>query len=256
MIYSWSKFNYNQTVTALNNHICIDEGDGELIAEIEIGNYTLSEFVDAVADALNGVGTLTYTVTVERGGNVITISASGNFSILISSGTSTSSAYALMGFNQIVDLSGDDEYMGNGACGSEYYPQFLLQSYVAPEDWVESSDSTVNESADGRVEMIRFGVERKIEMDIKFITSLVMDGAIIKNNSTGLQDARDFFGYISQKKRFEFVPDVLYPDTFYKVILEAMPGSKNGTGFKLKELFAQNLPDIYETGVLTLRVVT
>ncbi len=83
-----------------------------------------------------------------------------------------------------------------------------------------------------------------------------MDGAIIRNNPTGLADALSFLGYISQKKKFEFVPDVLAPSTYYRVILEKAPDYSSGTGFKLKELFGQNLPDIYETGIFTLRVVT
>jgi hypothetical protein len=142
------------------------------------------------------------------------------------------------------------------ASGSEYYPQFMLQSYVPPGNFVESVEATVNESADGRVEVVRFGTRNMIEMDIKFITNKTMDGSIIRNNPTGLADALDFFNYVSQKKKFEFVPDVTSTSTYHKVILEKFPGNSNGTGFKLRELLSENLPDFYETGVMTLRVVT
>lgn len=255
MIKTWSKFIYGHTVTENNRYICIDEGSGELTAAILVGDYSLSEYAQAVEDALNEVGALSYLVSVDRDGNRLTISASANFDILIQSGTQTASAYTMMGFTGALDLTGDDEYTGDGPSGSEYFPQFLLQSYVPPENWVESTDSTVNESADGRVEVIRFGTEQKMEMDIKFITDLVMDGAVIRNNPNGLSAALAFLNYIAQKKRFEFVPDVDDPDEFHKVILEMSPNNKNGTGFKLKELFKENLPDIYETGVITLRVV-
>lgn len=256
MIYTWPKFNYGHTVTADNRYFNVDEGDGELTIELPLGDYTLDELAQAIEDALNEAGELVYSVSTIRDGNRIKIEADENFEILIDTGTATATAYELMGFNGVDDLTGDDEYTGDGPSGLEYYPQFLLQSYIPPENWVESSDATVNESADGRVEVIRFGQEQKSQMNLKFITNLPMDGSIIKNNSNGLADALDFLNYISQKKRFEFVPDLLTPGTYYKVILESTPDVKNGTGFKLKEMITENLPDFYETGVITLRVVT
>jgi hypothetical protein len=38
-------------------------------------------------------------------------------------------------------------------------------------------------------------------------------------------------------------------------LLESSPDYSDGTGYKLKELFDKNLPDIYETGILKLRIV-
>jgi hypothetical protein len=174
----------------------------------------------------------------------------------LNSTTTTKKAFSLLGFVGASDLTGSASYTGNEASGETYYPQFLLQSYVPPENWIESMDATINKSADGRVEVVRFGEEQKLEFEIKFITDLPMDGLVIKNNPSGLQDARDFLSYISQKKRFEFVPDVASTSVFYKVMLDKAPGSDKGTGFKLKELYTQNLPDVYETGILQLKVVT
>lgn len=254
MIYTWSKFNYGHTITNENKYIPFDEGSGELTGTLEVGNYSLGEFAQAVQDALNAEGDLSYTVTLNRGNNSLTIAADDTFSLLILTGSTTATAYELMGFSLSADKTGADTYTSN-ASGDEYYPQFWLQSYVAPENFVSSVEATINKSADGRVEVVRFGLEQKIEMDLKFITNLTMDGQVIRNNASGLQDARDFMGYITQKKKFEFVPDLANPETYYKVILESTPDSSNGTGFKLRELFGQNLPDIYETGVITLRVV-
>lgn len=256
MIYTRSKFSYGHTVDLLNKFISFSEGGDELIAEIEIGDYTLGEYAQAVEDALNAAGDLTYNVTVDRLSGQLTIfTDGGNFELLIDTGNATATAYEMMGFESENDLVGATSYTGNRVSGSEYYPQFFLQSYVPPENYVESSESIVNQSADGRTEVIRFGTRRKIEMDIKFITDKLMDGEVIRNNPTGVQNARDFLGYISQKKRFEFMPNLLDGETYYPVILETFPGSANGTGFRLKELFGQNLPDYYETGVFTLRVV-
>jgi hypothetical protein len=119
----------------------------------------------------------------------------------------------------------------------------------------KSYEPTVNKTPSGRVEVVRFGLNQFFEMDVKFITDKPMDGCVIKNNVSGVADAVDFLEYITQKNKFEFVPDVGDPATFFKVILESYPSFSDGTGFKLRELFTQNLPDIYETGVFTLRVV-
>lgn len=258
MIYTWSKFNYGHTVSLTNKYILFSEGAGELIATIEEGNYSLGGYVSAVQDALNATGALDYIVSVDRAGsNTISISASGVFSLLTNTGTLLdTSAFSMMGFSYAsANLTGADNYDGNMQSGSVYSPQFLLQSYVPPENFLESVNPVINESGDGRVEVIRFGTKNKIEMDLKFITDLPMDGLTIRNNPAGLSSALAFLNYITQKKKFEFVPDIDTPDTFSKVILESYPSSNDGTGFKLKELFADGLPDVYETGVITLRVV-
>lgn len=255
MIYSWSKFNYGQIITIENNFIAFDEGSGELLAELEAGDYTLGELASEIASAMTGTGALDYAVTIDRDGNFFTISANGNFSLLIATASTSFTVFQLIGFTGGADLTGDDSYQGLTPCGSEYKPQFKLQSYSAPEDNVESVEGTVNRAASGNTELVRFGTESMIEMDIKFITNLVMDGLIIRNNPEGLEDARAFFNYITQKARFEFVPDESNPDVFYKVILEKTPASPNGTGFKFRELYTDGLPDIYETGVIELRVV-
>lgn len=256
MIMTFSKFNYGFNITSENYIINFDEGGPELSALLNPGSYTLGEFASEIQSALNTAGALEYTVSINRSTHKLTIAATGVFSILLSSGSNIGlSPFDIMGFTQVVDLTGLTSYTAQDRAGFEYYPQFLLQSYVPPEHFKESSDATVNETASGRVEVVRFGIVASIEMDIKFITSLTMDGKVIKNNPSGLEDALDFLSDISQKRRFEFVPDVDTPGTFYKVILDTAPGFNKGTGFKLRELFAQNLPNIYETGLLTLRVV-
>lgn len=256
MIRTWSKFNYGFQIDTSNNSLNFSEGGPELTAVLESGDYTLGEFAEVVATALSAIGALDYTASINRNTNVITLSASGTFSILLATGSNIGISFAgLMGFSQVVDLTGAATYTGASTAGFQYYPQFLLQSYVPPEIFKQSADATVNKAASGRVEVIRFGVEQFIEMDIKFITDLPMDNVVIKNNPSGLQDAIDFLDDITQKAKFEFVPDVDTPGTFHEVILESFPGFQNGAGFKLKELFAQNLPDFYETGVIKLRVV-
>jgi hypothetical protein len=208
-----------------------------------------------VQSILNSSGELEYTVTLSRATHLITISASDEFELPVINGpTAGNSVFGILGFTT-TDRTGADSYTADTPIGFQYSPQFKLQSYVPKEHFTESADATVNKSADGRVEVVRFGLDEKIEMDIKFITDLVMDDTHIKNNPSGVSEALSFLRYITQKKRFEFVPDVEEPSTVIKVLLESFPGYSKGTGFKLKELIGQNLPDIYETGVFQLRAV-
>ena len=115
-----------------------------------------------------------------------------------------------------------------------------------------------NVAADGvTVQTISFGLAKFIQFDIKFITNRkdVADCINIEHNPTGVEDIRTFLRDITLIKDFEFNPDRANPGTFKRVIVESMPNYPDGTGYKLKELFEQNIIDVYETGVITLRVI-
>jgi hypothetical protein len=257
MIRTWSKFNYGLNITVNNRYLNFGEGGPELTAILETGDYSLAEFPDALASAMSDVGSQAYSASIARSNNnLLTISAPGPFELFVNTGSNAGSdPFELIGFEYPSDLTGTNTYTGNTDCGSQYFPQFLLQSFVNYLNSQRSYDPTTNKTPAGRVEVVSFGIDQFFEMDIKFITDLPMDGKLIRTNSTGLADAIDFMLYATQKNKFEFVPDIDDPGTFYKVILESSPGFSDGTGFKLKELFGQNLPDIYETGVITLRIV-
>jgi len=255
MIDTFSKFYYGHNITRDNRFINIDEGAGEIAVELATGSYTLSEFASQVQTALNSFGTLSYSVSVDRSSRVITITADASFDLLVSTGTQVGqSAHSLMGFTG-ADRTGLLTYAGNAASGFEYKPQFKLQSYVPSENYEQGVSTVINKTADGAVEVVTFGRENFFEMEIKFITNLRMDGYVIKNNPNGLANAISFMQDITNKRRFEFMPDISDADSYYKVILESSAGFSDGTGFKLKELYDQSLKDIYETGILTMRVV-
>lgn len=254
---TFSSFYYGYNIDDTNNIIPFSEGGDELSANIEIGAYTLTEFLVAVKTALDSAGENTYTASVDRSTRVITISSTGTFSLLVSSGTTIgTSPYQLMGFTGGSDLTGQASYSAPSASGYKYEPQFVLQDYVSPEDYQEYADASVNESSSGLVEVLSFGLRSFIEMNIKFITDIPQDGTRVKSNSTGVQDARQFFQYITQKFSFEFIPDLANPNTFYKVILESTPQSREGIGYKLRELYGRGMPGYFESGVITLRVVS
>ena len=257
MIKTWSKFIYGTSIDATNDYGDFKEGATSFAANVSSGPYTLAELITAVQAAFNAVGGQTYTVSLDRTTGLVTISAASNFSLLLSSGANVGvSFWSILGFTQAADLTGANTYTGASRAGKIYYPQFLLQSYVSPDDYQVSYEPMVNRTADGRTELVRFGVDKMIEMDIQFITDLAMDGAVIKNNPTGVADVEAFLQDITGKSRFEFVPDVDTPSTLYKCVLESMPNYKDGTGYKLIERFADGLPGVFGTGLMTLRVVS
>lgn len=255
MIDSFSTFYYGHTIARDNRFLNFSEGGGELSVELSPSTYTLTELLSAVQSGLNGSGANTYTLSVDRATRLVTISADATFELLVNTGSqSGQSVFELLGFTG-ADLTGSTSYVGNNPSGSQYSPQFKLQSYVDKTISEQGISTVINKTSEGNVEIVTFGRENFYEMDIKFITDLPMDGRVIKNNPSGLQDAIDFMSDIIGKTRFEFMPDIDDPDTYSKCILESTPGYSDGTGFKLRELFNQNLRDIYETGIIKLRVV-
>lgn len=258
MIDTKSVFNFGHIVTANNNEFCFTEGSGELIAVVPPNGYSLAEFAIALQTAMREAGTFSYTVTVDRSNNEnkITIAdlSSSGFDILTISGTSGKSGWVLAGFSG-PDFIGSTSYTGNLKSGLQYYPQFLLQSYVNKSHMQESYDYTLNRSVSGKEELIRFGVDKFIEAEIKFVTDLPMDGIVIESRPNGVALAVQFLEHITQKQRFEFVPNRAQPNVFDKVVLTSLPDFSDGTGFRLRELIDQNLRDIYDIGLMRMRVL-
>lgn len=252
---TFSKFYYGHIVNETNRFINFDEGSGELTVELTSGYYSATEYAAEVKRALDAEGTLTYNVTFLRSTGQLQISSTANFSLLFATGSQVGqSAGPLMGFSAI-DLSGLSSYTSQNRSGNVYFPQFILQSFVDKDDSEGLIDSTVNKSASGLVEVIRFGVENFVEFNIRYITNTLMDGVVIKNNSQGLESARDFMKYLITKGRFEFMADEADPNTYYTLQLEKSPEDQNGTKYKLKEQVTRGLPNIYETGILICRVI-
>ena len=256
---NFSKFYYGFKVNAepYNGYIDLDEGSGEISVEVPVGTYTLSELVTVVRQALLDQATLDYTVSVDRSSRFITISATSPFELLTFSGAhSGTSIFSLLGFNVLADTPSATSHTSVSPAGKAYHPQFLLQSYIGPDDWQQKNEAQVNVSSSGTsVEVVNFGIAKFAQFDIKFITNKSMDGVVIQNNPSGLDDARDFLRYITEKNYFEFIPNVSDVNTYYKVLCESMPDFQDGTGYKLKELWDKGLPGIFETGIINVRVL-
>lgn len=253
---TYSKFYYIDPVTSLNQWIDFDEGSGEVSAQVSVGKYTLSGLASAIAIAMNDAGANTYTATVDRSTREITIAAtSGSFSVLIATGTHKDSGiYDLINFG-VADLSSASSHTG-GACGSEYAPQFLLQSYTGAEHWQTAVSGVVNESASGAIETVSFGRRQFIEFEIVYSNNYSRGNfEVIKNDPSAVENLVDFLGFAINKYPFEFMPDEGTVNTFYEVILESTESDGNGLGFRLTEMVDKNLAGFYKTGKIKLRVV-
>lgn len=255
MIQTHSKFFYEFRVTTDTKFLDFDEGSGVLTAEIRPGSYSPTRGLNLVAEAMSDAGTQAYTVTINRTTRLVTISAAAPFDLLIQTGpTEASSIFETLGFSG-ADQTGLSSYTGSVGVVKEYVPQFKLQDWIDPDHFQRSVDDTVKTTASGEVEAVVFGRERLIQANIRYATDLPMDGKVIRNNPDGVSALVDFLSHGISKSAFEIMPDELTPNQFYTVILERTPDSPNGTDFRLRELYDQNLPSFYETGILQMRIV-
>jgi len=255
---TYSSFYYDLVVTTSNGYINFDEGGGELSAQVTAGTYTLSTILTAIKTAMDSTGGLVYTVTVDRDTRLISIASTATFDLLLSTGTQVGqSIWGLIGYNQGVDLTGLTIYTGDTGAAKEYLPQFVLQDYVDFEDNQESVQASVNESASGTVEVVKFGTRKFADFNLSYIHDTDPDypnGGVILDNANGIADARDFMEYLITKGQFEFMPNVGNKNIFVKAILERTATSSDGTGFQLKELYNKGLVGIFETGKLKIRL--
>jgi len=252
---TFSVFYYDFEIDSDAYQISFDEGAGELTADVDFGSYTPTELAVAIKTAMDATGLLTYTVTFNRADRNFTISSTAAFDLLVSSGASAVKAFSRFGFTG-ADLTGLSTYTG-GESGDAYFPQFILQDHVSSDNWQSLIKPSVNLTASGQVEVIRFGVEKFIQMNIKYITDLANapDGKAIRKNPTGVADLQRFLQFVTLKKRVEFMPNELARSTFQTVLLETTDKEKDGTGYLLKELYDKGLPNIFETGKLVWRLI-
>lgn len=253
-ISTFSRFYYGYEVLLTGNKFQFDEGSGEITSVIPLGVYSPTDLATAIQQELNADGTLSYTVTFNRSSRIFSITASGAFDILAGTGTlSSNGVYDVIGY-AFSDYTGASTYEGD-VSGSEYVTQFPPQDYVAPGFNVEKQDASVNVSANGQVEVISFGDVEFIEMNLMYITDVLMDGKVIRNNQSGVQDALDLLNFLIKRGGIEFMPDESDVNTFYKCILESTPEDGKGVKFKLKEETGKNLPGFYTTGKLEFRIL-
>jgi len=254
---NFSSFYYGLEITTLNRFFDFDEGGSEINAELPPRIYAPEDLADELERVLNSAGENLYTVTFNRTNRRLTISSNGSdFNILASSGQNAGQGvYEVIGLPISIDTTGATSYT-TAPIGSVYVSQFPPQNYTAPEDFIDKVQAATSQSASGFVEVVEFGNVQFLAMELLFITNKDLKaGEVIRSNSTGLQDARDFLTFAIRKGPFEFMPDYLSPNTFYRVILESTEANQKGVGFRLREETDRNLPEVYRTGLLNFRVV-
>lgn len=247
-----SSFLYGFDITTSNKFLDFQEGATEYNAELSLGSYTLDGLLTEVATRMNALTSNNYVVSVDYQTRTITIAGDATFSLLVTTGSNTGSdVFSLLGFTS--DKTGASTYDGDTTTGSEYLPQYKLQSYV-PFEYIErSSDAKVNESASGVVEVVEYSRVNFMECDIKYITDITQPtNSPITNNANGISDYLDFIKYSVQKKPLVFIPDILNKGTYVNCILESTPESQKGVEFKLKKV--NNISyKYYKSGLLTFR---
>lgn len=249
-----SVFFYGHTITTNNSSIDFSEGAGEIQATLNPGSYTLTEFIAEVSRALNVAGALTYTVTVNRTTRFVTIAATGNFELLISTGTRVaSSTWTLLGFSG-ADLTGSASYEGTAGSGSEFAPQALLDNYIPKEYWLQKQDAVVSKASSGIVQQLNFGDVRFYQMAINYQTNNNPTGhPDIDLDVAGITNLKNFLEYCITKAPIEFMPDKDTRSTYDKLIIETTPASKDGTEVVLQKL--EGVAGYYNSGTLEFRVV-
>lgn len=251
-----SKFFYGHKVDENNNVINFKEGAGpELTASIPVGSYTLTKFLDVVVAALNAASSLDWAYTVNRSTRIVTITSSGTASLLFASGSNfLNTPASLLGFPQ-ADILDQTSFVGSFGTGSEYSPQFPIQDYKGKDKNKKLVNAVVTKSASGdNVSVQSFGVNRMIKGNFKFITNQPTDG-LLRNNPQAVEEVIAFMDYAVEKNPIEFMEDENKPDEFDKVYLESSGSSPDGTAFELTEYVDRNLPEFYETGLLTFKVI-
>ena len=252
-----SKFYYGHTVDENNLNLPFSEGGGEIVAELNVGDYSLEKFVVEVARALNAVSNKYYVVTVNRTTRQITISGDSNFELLAnSSGLAIVSIFPLLGFDQATDKTGANTYQGVNASGKEYKTQFKLQNYKPFDNEQRASAASINESATGRVEIISYGNVKTMTLDFTLVNDFERSkNPSIRENLTGVADLRDLMEYLIGKGEVEFMENENDVNSFDTCILDEANNGQNGTGFVINELYTQGLAGFYELKGLKFRKI-
>jgi hypothetical protein len=228
----------------------------ELTATLNIGSYSMSQLITELARALNAEGSETYTVTLDRDTRIVTISSTDTLELLVSTGSNSGlSTYSLLGFTG-ADLTGSSSYDSDTAIGDTYEPQFPLQKFRGFETNKEGIRPSINEAADGTVEVITFGDRQFMEFEIKYTTDNFMaKGAPITNNPTGVADLTAFMDFLITKSNLEFMKDKTVRSTFNVMLLESTRQNRMGVGYQLKEKYSEGLQGYFDTGMLKFRKV-
>ncbi len=255
---TYSKFYFGITIDSSNNIIDFQESAGVLFATLNAGSYTLTDFATEVARALNSAGLLVYSCTLDRATRKLTISTPAtNFKLLTTTGLHIGvTAFPTLGYSG-ADKTGAHTYTAGAAIGTEYKPQFTLQSYISPAQWKEAISPTINESSSGLIEVVKFGDRNFLQFEINFITDIPQPSkSYLRNDPLAFENIQTFMTFLITKAPLEFMPNENDVATFIKCLCEETEMSQTGTGFQIQEMYDQDLAGYFKTGIIKMRVVS
>jgi hypothetical protein len=206
---------------------------------------------------MDALSTLNFTVTFNRTTRKFTLSSTSNFSLLFSTGPNSAQSTAdLLGYSA-TDKTSASTYLAEYVSGLEYSTQFYIQSYKDTSTNRRAIDGTVNKSASGVTEVIKFGTERLMEGEFLFITNIIQESiSIIRTNSQGREDFIHFIEWCTEKAPIEFIKNEINPSTFQTFVLESTPTDSKGLDYDLIEMYDRGLAQYYRSGVLKFRLLS
>lgn len=244
-----SLFLYGITINALNCNIDFQAASmgPTLTAIVPIGYYSLTDFLAAIASAMNTTDTANvYAVTADRtigGGtaNRVSIATSGAFlSLLFNSGPNTNtSAAEQMGFND-ADYTGETTYTGSATCGTILVPLYYGYNYVAPTR-SKKVFGGVNISANGTKESITYPIQVFWEVEFRQEPASAVDEY--------WQPLND---WMIQQRPIDFTPDITNPDVVFSGTLESTEQDGTGLAYQMQEMLP-DLPGLFQTGKMIFR---
>lgn len=231
-----------------------NESPLERTAELRVGGRSLTQLATELQRALNDTGELDYTVTVDRDARTFIISASDIFELNVASGSNLgTTAFSLLGFTGS-DRTGLSSYESDTAIGFTYSPQFPLQDYLPSINNVEGIEPSVNESADGTIEIVTFGNRSFVEFDIRYISETTKSPYNPSaRNPNALSEIRSFMDFLILRQPIEFMEDIADRSVFETLQLERTRSSRLGVGYEIKE--ERGLQNYFTTGLLRFRKV-
>lgn len=255
---TYSKFYYGHTITIDNQNLPFKE-DGDIqnrIAVLNVGSYSLSDFVIELNAALNDAGSQEYIVSLDRITRIISVSSVLDFEFLVTDPEYVEiSVFDLMGYN--LDKNGSNSYVGDFASGFVFEPQFVLQKYISFEDDQKANLAIVNQSASGKTEVVKYGNINLMTCNVTYQTDIYQpNSSPSKNDPSGIFNLREFLKYITTKANIEVMLDESDSEDFNTCFLESTATEKTGTGFVLKEMYAKKLIGYFETGLLKFRKIS
>ncbi len=248
---------YGLEVTELNRYIDVTNGTTTKVAKLSLGGYTPNELLTELSLQLNKAYPSEYNFTFDRTTKLFNFKSSVPLTIKFNTGVnSTQSVASLLGFTNASDIVFNSTGINSSISSvKEYRTQFYVQSYLDPKHNKKAVDGQINKSASGKVEVVKFGNERFMECEFKFITDIIqIEGSVVRNTAN-VQGFIDLMEWLTEKRNIEFMLDESKPNEYKTYMLESTPKDQKGLDYELDEMYDQELALYYKSGVLKFKLM-